>query len=102
MSEIKIKWTKSASKEIENIFNFLTNESQSNKIPLDFIKSIFQRTEQLTIMLLSGQIEPNLKDYYVRYILFSNYKILYKYQNETIIITDIFHTKRNPLQMKNK
>ena len=95
-----IKWTASASKELDNIFNYIAYESQSNKIALDFVKSIFQRTEQLELMPLSGQLEPNLKNFKVRYIVVGNYKIHYKYQNETIIITDIFHAKRNPSKMK--
>jgi len=100
LHKIKIKWTAFASKELDNISNYIAKESQSDEIALEFIKSIFQRTEQLELMPQSGQLEPHLKEFKVRYILESNYKIHYKYENNTVIITDIFHTKRNPGRMK--
>ena len=101
MNEARIKWTAFAAKELDAIFNYIANESQSNKIASDFINSVFQRTEQLKIMPLSGQFEPYLKEHSVRYIIAGNYKIQYTYRNNTIFITDIFHTKRNPDKMKN-
>lgn len=95
-----IKWTVFASKELEDIFDFIAFESSSALIARKQIKRIFKRTEQLIEMPLSGQIEPILSQFNIRYIVEGNYKILYKIENDSIIITDIFHTKRNPQKMK--
>ena len=101
MQAKRIEWTASASRELDKIYDYILEESLSEKIAKNLINSIFQRTQQIELMPLSGQIEPNLSKFSVRYVVEGNYKILYKYQNEIIIITDIFHTKRNPAKMTN-
>jgi toxin ParE1/3/4 len=100
MDETKIIWTAFASEELDKIFKYLMDESKSIDVAARFIEKIFDKTDQLKYLPLSGQEEPYLKDFSVRYIVVSNYKIHYKYQENTIFITDIFHTKRNPDDMK--
>ena len=97
----KIEWTASASRELDKIYDYILKESLSVNIAKSIIMAIFQRTQQIQLMPLSGQLEPNLSKYSVRYIVEGNYKIHYKFQDEIIIITDVFHTKRNPKKMKN-
>ncbi|MBM2817086.1 MAG: ParE toxin of type toxin-antitoxin system, parDE [Ignavibacteria bacterium] len=100
MPILRIKWTTTAAKELDKIYSYIAIESQSKQTASDFINTIFKRTEQLELMPLSGQIENNINNFEVRYIIEGNYKIHYKYQKEMIIITDIFHTKRNPRKIK--
>jgi plasmid stabilization system protein ParE len=62
----RIIWTEFATKELDSIFHYVAEKSQSYKIAFELIDSIFQRTQQLSIMPLSGQVEPNLESYDVR------------------------------------
>ena len=102
MDDIIIIWTEFAAKELDNIFDYILNESKSFETAAKLVDIIFARTEQLRQMPLSGQEETYLKDFSVRYIVVGNYKIHYKYYDDKIIITDVFHTKRNPDNMKNQ
>lgn len=49
----------------------------------------------------SGQIELNLEklNQNHRYIVCGNYKVIYKIENNDIIINDIFDGRQNPIKM---
>lgn len=67
-------------------------------------KEILNSTRQLKKHPESGQQELNLiqlKQEH-RYIVTGNYKVIYRFEKETVIIIDIFDTRQNPNKMADK
>lgn len=98
-----ISWTPFAFRCLDEIHQYILDESKSKRVADNFIERIYQRTNQLKEFPESGQEEFILKENgrNARYILEGFYKIVYTNQahkNEVIII-DIFHTSQDPIKL---
>ena len=96
---MKLYWTEFSKKELKTIFNFYkdkVNIVTSKKI----IENIVDSVEVLVIYPEIGMIDPKLSKNQskIRFIISTNYKILYKINNDKnrIEILDIFDTRQNP------
>lgn len=70
----------------------------SEKVAKKLKSQIFLKTKLLSDKPELGQIEVFLDDKGLghRYVLSGNFKIIYLIQGESIFITDLFDTRRNP------
>lgn len=104
MKRIKLFWTPFALKCLDEIKSYLVQESRSETIATSYICKLIERVEQLQNVPESGQEEELLKHLKQnsRYLIEGNYKIIYQYQNNKIIITDVFHVKQNPVKIINR
>ncbi len=100
---MKIIWTDFAIENLKDIFDFYSttvNKKVANKIKQEIFKSVklLVRYPEL------GQVELYLErlDEGYRYILSSNYKVIYKIQDENIIISDVFDVRQNPIKMNDE
>ena len=102
MKKVKIYWTVFAERSLESIENYITIESGSDNLARKYIGKLLARVDQLEFFPESGTKEPLLRDNQpvVRYLVEGNYKIIYQYDGKTVIITDIFHVKQNPVKIK--
>lgn len=104
MKSVRIVWTPFALGQLDEIFEYIANEAKSISPANKQVNRIFESTEQLIRFPKSGQKEPLLQKIGQdsRYVISGNYKIIYEYhRNENlVIITDVFHTKQNPEQLK--
>lgn len=95
-----IVWTLKAIHQIEDICNFISHDSVSaaEKIKTEIINSVLQLKKYPE----SGQEEPLLKSYHKkhRYLVQGHYKIIYRIQNDYIIINSVFDTRQNPKKLK--
>lgn len=97
--EVEVYWTDFAKNELNKIFDFY-----HHKVNLHLARRIVTQIVLDTNILKSfqeiGAIEENLKmrPQIFRYIVSSNYKIIYWHNNEgrRIEIIDIFDTRQNP------
>ena len=96
---MKLYWTEFSKKELKTIFNFYkdkVNIITSKRI----IDNIVDSVEVLVIYPEIGMIDPKLSNNQskIRFIISTNYKILYKINNEKnrIEILDIFDARQNP------
>ena len=96
---MKLYWTEFSKKELKTIFNFYkdkVNIVTSKKI----IENIVDSVEVLVIYPEIGMIDPKLSNNpsKIRFIISTNYKILYKINNDKnkIEILDIFDIRQNP------
>jgi len=64
-------------------------------------RKIFKSTFQLSSQPFSGQIEMTLQPLGEnhRYIVSGNYKIVYRLIDETVLITDLFDSRQDPLKI---
>ena len=101
MTSVKIYWTPFALKSLDEIKDYIEQETQSKTIAVKYIRKLIDRVEQLKNFKDLGVVEELLKrlKQNSRYLVEGNYKIIYQYQEGKIIITDIFHVKQNPAKI---
>ena len=99
--EIIIEWSELAEKQLNEIYDyylFETNPGTAKRI----INRIIERVEILYKNPFSGPKEELLTEYpeEFRYLVESNYKIIYWIEKELIIIASVFDCRQNPEKMK--
>jgi len=99
----QVIWTNFAISELKNIYLYYRMVA-SDKVADKIRKSIFDSTKHLSKQPLIGAIEENLVDLKQehRYIVESNYKIIYRVLHNNIYITDIFDCRQSPQKMKKR
>jgi plasmid stabilization system protein ParE len=100
---MEVFWTDFAKNELFKIYSFYKQKA-SITTSKKLVESIVNTTINLQNQPFSGPIEElliDLKEEF-RYLIFSNYKIIYWINTEKnrIEIVDIFDTRQNPIKMK--
>lgn len=95
-----IKYTAFAFQQLELIYEFIkTNNSET--IAKKEIQKILKQVSHLENNPKLGKEEETLKklNKAYRYIIVSNYKIIYQNNINTIYITDVFDCRQNPIKI---
>jgi len=101
MKKLKLYWTPFALKCLDEIKEYIIQETYSVKTADKYVNKLIDRVELLQNFPESGRQEELLKhlEQNSRYLVEGNYKIIYQYKDTKIIITDVFHVKQNPLKI---
>jgi toxin ParE1/3/4 len=97
---MKIVVTGPARDDIDGIHKYYL-QKVNFKIAKQEKDKIIKRFKILKNFPLSGQVEDNekFKDSEFRYLVQGNFKIVYKVEEDTVIILAVFHTSQNPDKM---
>ncbi len=97
---MKIVVTGPASDDINEIYGYYLRKVNLKTAKQEKDK-IIKRFKILKNFPLSGQVEGNekFKDSEFRYLVQGNFKIVYKVEEDTVIILSVFHTSQNPDKM---
>lgn len=100
---MKIIWSDFASETLSEIYQYY-KEKASPTIAQKIKAEIFTATRQLKKHPSSGQIEINLEEINEghRYLVKGNYKIIYKKIPEGMLITDVFDTRQDPININDE
>lgn len=100
---MKIIWTDFAKLQLKNIFDYY-KEVASTAVARKIVTGIRNRTILLKTHPQIGTVEELLSDspYNYRYLVETNYKIIYRIDNKMIYITDIFDAHQNPQKLKKR
>lgn len=100
---MKIFWTTDASKSLKDCFLYF-KKTASLKIAKKLRKEIQARPRILIDHPNAGQEEENLKSISggYRYLLVLHFKIIYKIEQNKILITDLFDTRQDPQKLKTR
>ncbi|WP_194768832.1 type II toxin-antitoxin system RelE/ParE family toxin [Tamlana sp. I1] len=100
---MKIIWTDFAIENLKGIFDYYSNKV-SNKTAHKIRKQILGATRQLIKNPESGQLEFNLEKLKQnhRYLVCGNYKIIYRINDNQIIINDVFDSRQHPIKMNDE
>ncbi len=100
---MRIIWTVFAIENLKDIFDYYSIKA-SNKTAHKIRKQILSSTKQLLNNPESGQLEFNLEKLKQnhRYLVSGNYKIIYRINNNQIIINDVFDSRQNPVKMNDE
>ena len=95
MSNFKIIWTQEAENDYDAIYEYYI--LISSNIALKILNSISESVDNLVFekQFQTDNINPNY-----RRIISGNYKILYRVENDKIIIFAIFDTRQNPIRLE--
>lgn len=99
--DLKVFWTEIAIEKLEDIFVYYKINA-SNEIAHSIVGKIVEATNRLETQPLIGQTEPLLKERQnnYRYIVESNYKIIYWIEKPYVKIATVFDCRQNPIKMK--
>jgi|SRR5690554_3460191 len=99
--EIKIEWSELSSKQLIDIYDYHYLKA-SPRTAKKIINKIIDRVEILRKNPLSGPKEELLDEMTedFRYLVESNYKIIYWQENKTITIASVFDCRQNPEKIK--
>jgi plasmid stabilization system protein ParE len=99
--EIKIEWSELATKQLNDIYDYYSLKA-SPRIAKKIVNKIVGRVEILLKNPLSGPKEELLTEMQedFRYLVESNYKIIYWKEDEIITIASVFDCRQNPEKMK--
>ncbi len=98
---MKVIWSNFASDELKSIYKYY-KEVASVKTAKKIKASVFEATKQLVKFSKSGTKEENLRDLKEdhRYLVAGKFKVIYKIEDNTIYITDVFNCEQNPQKMR--
>ena len=99
--EVKIEWSELSIKQLDGIFDYYSLKS-SPRIAKKIVNKIVDRVDILHKNPLSGPKEELLSEMPedFRYLVESNYKIIYWIEDEMITIASVFDCRQNPEKMK--
>jgi len=100
--EMRIEWSELSEKQLQDIFNYYSVEANL-KIARKIVNRIIDRVSILESNPLAGAKEELLTDYPedFRYLVESNYKIIYWKKENLITIASVFDCRQNPTKIKN-
>lgn len=98
MSNYKIIWTTQAKEDLKSIYNYWREKSiqGARNVRSDILKS------PKTIAYAKQYQIDEINSKYRRIIVRSDYKVLYKENNNAIFIMGVISTKQSPKAIKNR
>jgi plasmid stabilization system protein ParE len=96
-----VSWTDTAIEKLENIFDYYKTKV-SIQVAQNIVGSIVESTIILETHPTIGQVEEllkNRKNEY-RYLVTSNYKIIYWITDSYVLIATVFDCRQNPKKIK--
>ena len=99
--EIRIEWSELSEKQLKNIFDLYSFEA-SPRIARKLINRLIDRVSLLESNPSIGSKEELLSEYPedFRYLVESNYKIIYWRKESLITIASVFDCRLNPEKIK--
>lgn len=100
---LEIFWSEFAKLKLEEIYHYYRLKA-GKKVAKKIINGIIHHTIDLDKNPEMGQLESVLEDKYrkFRYLIYSNYKIIYyiNTKSKIIVIANVFDTRQNPNKLK--
>ncbi|SNT12235.1 Plasmid stabilization system protein ParE [Ekhidna lutea] len=97
----KVIWTKRAFDQLQRNIKYI-KEEQGNSYAETVLNKILSSTALLEGTPKMGRVESLLehKKSEYRFMIVWSYKIIYRVATDSVVITRVFHTSRNPDKLK--
>jgi len=96
----KLIWTEPAVDDLQGIFDFISKDSEY--YARIFISKLMDTTEKLIQLPEIGRMVPEYNRKDIRELIFQNYRIIYKLEENRILILTVIHGKRDLISIKKK
>lgn len=99
--EIRVEWSEQSERQLKDIFDYYSFED-SPRTARKIINKILDRVAILESKPFAGPKEELLADYpeEFRYLVESNYKIIYWKKDNLITIAAVFDCRQDPLKIR--
>jgi len=99
--EIKIEWSELSERQLKDIFDYYSFEANS-RIARKIINKLIDKVSILENNPFAGPKEELLNNYpeEYRYLVESNYKIIYWKKENLITISSVFDCRQNPNKIR--
>ena len=99
--EIRIEWSEKSERQLKEIFDYYSLEA-SPRIARKIINGILDKVSILESNPSAGPKEELLCDYpeEFRYLVESNYKIIYWKKENLVTIASVFDCRKNPAKIQ--
>ncbi len=99
--EVKVLWSDTSLTQLQDIFDYYSIRA-STAVAKKIIKGIVNRSILLESNPLLGVKEPLLvnRPFEYRFIIESNYKIVYRFSENIVRIVSVFDCRQNPQKVK--
>jgi toxin ParE1/3/4 len=95
MAEQTVIWTITAYKDLQNIVDYISQDSMY--YALAFYDDVMDKAQTLNDFPHRGRVVPEMDDPEMREIFIHRYRLIYQIHNDRIIIKTIIHGARNYL-----
>lgn len=97
----EVIWTFRANSQLESTIKYLVAQRGKATAAL-VLKEILESTRALASQPNMGTIEPALahRKHEYRFIVIWSYKLIYRVAKDQVIISRVFHTSRNPKNLR--
>ena len=89
---MRIVWSPFAIQRVIEISRYIEQESPKNS--LSFTQEIFKRVEGLKQFPKIGKFVPELEERNTREIIFSSFKIIYRIEEDRLLILTVLHMRQ--------
>ena len=89
---MNVQWSPLAIERISEIAEYISNDDPV--AAEKWVNKIFSLVKRLKTFPESGRFVPEIKNRIFREIISGNYRIIYKYQNTTVLILTVRHGKQ--------
>ncbi|HET9365240.1 MAG TPA: type II toxin-antitoxin system RelE/ParE family toxin [Candidatus Angelobacter sp.] len=89
----RVVWSGRALADVESIVSYIASDSPSYARIV--VKKIIKLTRQLERFPNSGRVVPEFQDQTIRELFSYSYRIIYKIEENEIIIASVIHGKRD-------
>jgi len=97
---MRIEWTQPALLDLENIRDYIGRDSEY--YATRFIEKIIEAVEGLEDFPKMGRSVPEADDENIRELLFYNYRVIYRFETDRILVLTIIHGSRDLSQKSDK
>lgn len=95
----KVVWLPEALNGLKDIFEFIKKDSQQAAIKVS--QKILSKAKSLKkepqIHAIENYLESEKGDF--RFVVVYSYKVIFEIEDNSVVILDIFHTSRNPVEI---
>ncbi len=90
---MRINWTEPAILDLESIRDYIARDAEY--YATQFVKKIIEAVENLKKFPMIGRPVPEAEQENIKELLFHNYRIIYRIEEERILILSVIHGARD-------
>ncbi len=101
MKKRKVIWDDEAKRSLRSIYDYIASR-ESERVGKKVVREISRQVKTLSAHSEKFAIEPNLSkmDGNFRFKVVWSYKIIYEVAIDYVLVLDIFHTSRDPSEIR--
>jgi toxin ParE1/3/4 len=89
----KVVWTSQSGEDLENIAEYISRDSEY--YASSFVTELFNSIQSLNEFPERGRTVPELNDINIKEIFIKEYRVIYRIEEESVMILTIIHGRRN-------